>query len=71
MTSSDLTTEELLHLAEDMLREDREYLESFNAAVHYRAALEIEDRVSGHLGHGERTTQYSETHSADCVRARR
>ena len=48
MSSSDLTTEELLHLAEDMLREDREYLESFNAAVHYRAALEIEDRVSGH-----------------------
>ena len=38
VTSSDLTTEELLHLAEDMLREDREYLESFNAAVHYRAA---------------------------------
>jgi len=47
VTSSDLTTEELLHLAEDMLREDREYLESFNAAVHYRAALEIEERVSG------------------------
>jgi len=38
VTSSDLTTEELLKRAEDLLREDREYLESFNAAVHYRAA---------------------------------
>ena len=33
MSSSDLTTEELLKRAEDLMHEDREYLEDFNAAV--------------------------------------
>ena len=33
MSSSDLTTEELLKRAEDLMRQDWAYLEDFNAAL--------------------------------------
>ena len=33
VTFSNLTTKELLDLAEDVMREDREYLADFNAAI--------------------------------------
>jgi hypothetical protein len=33
VTFSNLTTQELLKHAEDIMREDREYLKEFNAAV--------------------------------------
>jgi len=46
VSSSDLTTEELLKRAEDLMREDREYLESFNAAL-ARPTSEKAGRVPG------------------------
>jgi hypothetical protein len=33
VTFSNLTTEELLELAEDLIHQDQEYLEDFNAAI--------------------------------------
>jgi hypothetical protein len=33
VTFSNLTTEELLELAEDLIYQDQEYLEDFNAAI--------------------------------------